>query len=236
MKKFSETKFGAGWAKLRQDLKPMTFRQKVDHLWTYYKVFIFIILFLCSPLFLLGTFLNRQGQEVLVSGMMVNLQVDPKLMTYMTTDYALDLGATSEKQIAELDYANFGDLFDSQNAEGNYNQMMMLVARVSAGTLDYMLLDQKAMEHYIAQQVYLDLREFFTPQELEALNAEGKVIYARQEDQEDKWAVAVDISDTAFVKDNVNSEGPVYFALSGNYQRPEICRNAWERIQNWPGK
>lgn len=236
MKKFSETKFGAGWAKLRADLKPMTFRQKVDHLWTYYKVFIFVFLFLCSPLFLLGTFLNRQSQEVLVSGMMVNLSVDPELITYMTTDYAKDLGATSEKQIAELDYANFGDLFDSQNAEGNYNQMMMLVARVSAGTLDYMLLDQTAMEYYIVQEVYLDLREFFTPQELEALNAEGKVIYARQEDQEDKWAVAVDISDTAFVKENVNSEGPVYFALSGNYQRPEICRNVWERIQNWPDK
>ncbi len=236
MKKLRETKLGAGWAKLRAELKPMTFRQKVDHLWTYYKVFIFIFLFLCSPLFLLGTFLNRQSQDVLVSGMMVNLSVDPALMTYMTTDYALDLGATSEKQIAELDYANFGDLFDPQNAEGNYNQMLMLVSRVSAGTLDYMLLDQKAMEHYIVQEVYLDLREFFTPQELEALNAEGKVIYARQEDQEDKWAIAVDISDTAFVKDNVNSEGPVYFALSGNYQRPEICRNAWERIQNWPGK
>ncbi len=236
MKKFSETKFGAGWAKLRADLKPMTFRQKVDHLWTYYKVFIFVLLFLCSPLFLLGTFLNRQSQEVLVSGMMVNLSVDPEVMTYLTTDYAKDLGATSEKQIAELDYANFGDLFDSQNAEGNYNQMIMLVSRVSAGTLDYMLLDQTAMEYYIVQEVYLDLREFFTPQELEALNAEGKVIYARQEGQEEKWAIAVDISDTAFVKDNVNSEGPVYFALSGNYQRPEICRNAWERIQNWPGK
>lgn len=236
MKKFSETKFGAGWAKLRADLKPMTFRQKVDHLWTYYKVFIFVLLFLCSPLFLLGTFLNRQSQEVLVSGMMVNLSVDPEVMTYLTTDYAKDLGATSEKQIAELDYANFGDLFDPQNAEGNYNQMIMLVSRVSAGTLDYMLLDQTAMEYYIVQEVYLDLREFFTPQELEALNAEGKVIYARQEGQEEKWAIAVDISDTAFVKDNVNSEGPVYFALSGNCQRPEICRNAWERIQNWPGK
>ena len=45
--------------------------------------------------------------------------------------------------------------------------------------------------------------------------------------------VAVDITDTAFVKDNVTSEGPIYFALAGNTDKIDTCRDMWEHINQW---
>jgi hypothetical protein len=81
--------------------------------------------------------------------------------------------------------------------------------------------------------VYLDLREFFTPEELEELGS--RVIYARQEDEaeEDRWAVAVDISDLPFIKENMGDKTQFYFALSGSTQRKEICRDMWNYLHAW---
>ena len=86
---------------------------------------------------------------------------------------------------------------------------------------------QKLME------VYLDLRDFFTEEELEQLAAQDRLIYAQQAGEEERWPIAVDISDIGFVTDNITSEGPIYFCLSGNTQRPEMCRDAWEYINSW---
>ena len=79
--------------------------------------------------------------------------------------------------------------------------------------------------------------ELFTEEELAELG--DKVITARQEDETEAWVVAIDITDLPFVQDNVHLEDAddrIYFALSGNTQRPEMCRDAWEYIHAWESK
>jgi hypothetical protein len=236
MEKFKESKFYLGWKRLLADMKPMTWSQRIDHLWTYYKEYLVVVallaIFLCAG----ATVIKAQTQETLVSGMMVNISISQEGYDYLSVDYLEKLGGEEGKQKAELDYTNFSSLEDPTSSEDNYNSMLILLARVSGGMLDYMILDKFAMEYYIVQDVYLDLREFFTPEELEALG--DKVITARQEEETEAWAVAVDITDLPFVQDNVRLEEDdrIYFALSGNSQRPEMCRDAWEYIHAWESK
>ena len=233
MKKYQHEKDYRSFSKMLEIMKPMTFKQKLEHLWIYYKEWLIVIFFGILFISLVSTVLTEQKKEVLVGGMMVNISIEQSAMNYMTTEYAIDLGAKNEHQVADVDYTSFGDPLDPENGENSYYASMILPSRVSGGMLDYMILDKYAMEYYITYEVYMDLRAFFTEAEIEELNKEGRIIYARQEDEEEAWAVAVDISDLPFVTENIKAEGGVYFALSGSSKRIDMCRNAWDRIHNW---
>lgn len=230
--KFKETKFYQGCVRLKNDMKPMTFKQKVEHLWMYYKEYLWVAGLVFVALCLTVTILVNQTKNTLVSGMMVNITIRQEGYNYLSTDYQEQLGG-GKSDVVELDYTTFSDMQNVSNGEDSYYSAMILTARVSGGLLDYMILDKFAMEYYITQEVYMDLRNFFTEAELEQLAAEDRVIYAQQEGMEDRWPIAVDISEIGFVTDNVTSEGPIYFCLSGNTQRPEMCRDAWEYINSW---
>lgn len=225
-----------GFKNLVKTLKGMTFQQKAEHLWLYYKEWLLVIFFGVLFIGLVFTVIEEQKKDILVAGMMVNISINQDAMNYMTVDYAHDLGAKNKYQVANMDYTSFGDPLDPENGENSYYASMILPSRVTGGMLDYIILDKYAMEYYIAQDVYMDLREFFTEEEIAEFDKTGRMIYARQEEEEDAWAVAVDISDVPFVKENIKAEGGVYFALSGNNPDLEMCRNAWERIHAWGAK
>ena len=231
--KFSRTKFYLGWKKLIDDMKPMTWKQRVDHLYTYYREYLIFAVFGAVMLGMVITIISSQSKENVIRGIAVNVSLRPECISYMTDEYKADLGIDDKNKSVELEYTAFGDPMDAENGQNSYTASMILISRVSGAMLDYMILDKFAMEYYIAQEVYMDLREFFTPEELDALDQENRLIYAQQEGQEDRWVIAVDISATAFAKDNVTNEGKIYFALSGNVRSMENYRSAWERINAW---
>ena len=105
--------------------------------------------------------------------------------------------------------------------------------------LDYMLMDQYTMEYYQGYDVYMDLRDVFSEEELHALLKEDRVAYmnAAEEGAEPELIpIAVRITGMPFAKDNINNEGEVFFAVSGSSPRPEMCRNVWDRIMAWETK
>lgn len=234
--KFKETKFYQGCVKLLNDLKPMTFQQRVEHLWMYYKEYLWCAGVVLVALSLAVTVIINQTKDTVVSGIMANISIDQEGYNYLSEDYHQRLNGGDKKKIVELDYIYFGDMEDLNNGYNSYYSAMTLTARVSGGQLDYMILDQFALEYYIGQEVYMDLREFFTEQELAQLEAQERVIYAMQEGDTERWPIAVDITQIPFARDNIDSEGKVFFALSGNTQRPEMCRDAWEYIHAWKEK
>lgn len=233
--KGKKTTFAEGWNKLMADLKPMNWKQRIDHIWSYYKEWMFLgalgLVVICA---IVGSLINA-NREILASGMMVNISIEQEGYDYLSTEYFEDLGGKKGRQIVELDYANFSsDIEDLSKAEENYTASMVLVGLVSAQRLDYMILDQESMEFYIPQEVYMDLTQFFTEEELTKLK--DKLIYAREEEETEPIPVAVDISDLDYVKDNITTEGKIYFALSGSTQRLETCRDVWNRIHAWKSK
>lgn len=217
-----------------EQLKPMTPKQRFEHIWEYYikeywwVAMLVVVAFSVVTMAIVGRF-----QNTMVSGMLVNIGMDQKGYNYLTEDYLEDLGGEPPWDLAELNYSNFGSLLDPENAEANYNASMQLIARVSGGMLDYMILDKYSMEYYITVEVYMDLREFFSEEELAALDAENRIIYAIEEGQTDRMPVAVDITELPFTREYITNEGSIYFALSGNTKRPEMRRDAWERITGW---
>ena len=217
-------------------MEPMTTKQRIDHLWTYYKEYLWVaVLAVILIGAMISSLINLSKNEV-VTGILVNMTVEQEGMNYLSEGYAQKIGADPFWDKVKVEYTAFTSLTDQANSEQNYYAAMTVVAEVSAEKLDYMILDKVGMEFYISQGVYMDLREFFTEEEIAGFAAEDRLIYAQEEGSEDKWVVAVDISHIPFVTDNVTSEGPIYFALAGNTQKTEVCRDVWEHILAWEAK
>lgn len=225
------TKFYQGWVKLINDLKPMTWPKRFEHLWEYYKEYLWIAAVAAIFLAAMIAGIINVNKETVVRGMLVNIAIDQEGYDYLSEDYGEKLELTGNQEVA-LTYTNFKSLEDPTSTEDNAYASMAVVNEVSARILDYIILDQMSMEYYLNMGVYMDLEEFFTEEELATIPQEW-LIYAREEGSEETWLAAIDISELAFVKDNVTSEGATYFALSGSTQRPEACRAIWEYIQAW---
>ena len=230
MGKFKESFFYEDMTRLREEMKPMNWKQRLDHLWTYYKEYLWFVAIAVIVICVVITGISNASRDIIAGGMLVNISIDQEGMNYLSDDFREYLGGKG-REVVELDYSNFSSMADPTKSEDNSYASMILPARVESGDLDYIILDQLAMEYYITQGVYLDLREFFTQEELDTLGE--KVIYARQEDETDRWAVAVDISDLAFVQQYISTEGKIYFALSGSTQRMDVCRIMWEYLHAW---
>lgn len=227
---------------LLADLKPMTFWEKADHLWTYYKEWLLVVLLVFIVVAFSATALMNSYKKSLLSGMLINVSMTQAGYNYMTEDYHTYLGATPVWEVVQLDTTNFSSLEDPTSMEDNYNKSLMLMARVSGQMLDYALLDKMALEFYATQEVFLDLREFFTEDEIAAMG--DRVIWMQPEPEEgytvedyepgelEPWAMAVNVSDLPFFQDNCSGE-TVYFTMSGNHPNMEAVRAFLEYLMAW---
>ena len=232
LQKFKETQFYTGTVRLIRDMKPMTFAQRVDHLWSYYKEYLIVVILVFAAICVTITSITYRSQEVLVSGMMVNIQIDTEGYNYLTTDYMQHLGGKEGKQRVDMDYATF-DLTNVEDSEANYQQSMIFIARVSGALLDYGIMDKTALQVYITRETFLDLREIFTKEELAQLDAQKLLIYAREESETEEVPVAIDITQIDFVQDNIDTKQNIYFVASGSTPRPEMVRKTWEYLHAW---
>lgn len=218
--------------KLKKDMEPMSFWEKVDHLWYCYKLYIIVIFVTVVMLGgILVSTISYQTKDRLVSGMLVNVYIDQPGMNYLTGEYEEYLNA-EKGQVVELETTYFGKLTENSN-EDDYSRAMVLIARVEGAMLDYMILDKDGMETGVVYDVYMDLRELFTPEEIAQFDAEERLIYAMVKGEEERWPIAVEITDLDFVKDNVNNEGEIYFGVSGREPDLEMCRNVWDYLHAW---
>lgn len=226
---------------LMADLKPMTFGEKIDHLWTYYKEYVFIALIVGMLVAAGITGYINANREYLFKGMMVNISMSQEGYRYLTEDMLTRVGTGDPNETVMMDYTNFEDLADPTNGEDNYNASLLLIARVSGGLLDCALLDQMAFEFYLTQEAYGDWSTFFTPAELEAFG--DKVIYAMAAEEEIdeegnvieavRWPAAIEISYLPFFKEHAPENEKIYWVLSGNQPNHDAVRAFWDHIYQW---
>lgn len=219
--------------KLVEEMKPMSWKQRVDHIWTYYKeVILLAVLGIVICVGFISSFIEANKVN-LINGMMVNITMEQEGYNYLTQDFAKQVVTQDDEEVT-LGYTEFLSMADPTSGEDNYYAAMTVIAEVSAKKLEYVIQDQLSLEFYLTQEVFMDLQEFFTPEEL--AQWEDKLVYGYEEDTGRKWVAAVDISDIAYVQDNVTSEGPIYFSLGGSTEKMDMCRSMWEHILAWESK
>ena len=231
-----ETKIYKSYIKLIETLKPMTWKQRLEHIWEYYKEYMFIAAMLILLLVMIISSVVNSQKEILISGILANVDMTETGWEYIDEDFQKLYGEDGKKQNVNISSAYFKNFNTSPDSfDTNYNTIMTAVSMAGAQTLDYLLMDQLAMEIYLTQDIMMDLTEFFTEEEIEEFGE--KLIYLEITDENDetvsRYPVALNIEDMAFAQDCLDTSDGCYFALANNTPRIETCRDFWEYLLAW---
>ena len=215
------------FAQLKVDLEPMTFPEKIDHIWTYNKELILIVVGVSILVIgLLITFLQKP--DVVFCGFIVNTQLNDEGTNYLSTDYGNLIGV-SGKQEVQLIPALFNMELNSA-AEHNQATTLQITAYCQDGSLDYLMMDKHAAEKLVNADICYDLKTFFTEEELAQWN--DKLLMMKRDDGTE-IAYAVDISDTKFAKDCITNQSELYLTFISNTQHLDRCHEFWNYILSW---
>lgn len=236
---------------LREDMEEMTFPEKVDHLWSYYGIYVIAIgvFLVLVASFLVTMFQNRQ-KEILVGGIFVNISMSQKGYNYLSEDYFTLLGGEEGKQIVEISTTDFSSLEDPTNSEDNYTASMLLVNLAAANRLDYAILNGFALQHYAYwdEGLLLDLREVFSEEKMAEFKTKDMLWYAIYDVTDEEFEnpdlidpndprlvpVGIKMGKTKFGQEAMSGQ-EAYFAVVALNKGPEASVAVWEYIENWNG-
>lgn len=225
-----------GFKKLKEDLSRMTFKEKVNHLWTYYKSTLLIAVIAVAVVSVMITGVINANSDIIVSGVAVNVYLSEEGKQYLGDDYYNKVydGSGLEK----VDFAEMPlyDLSDVEHAQDTEYALMALAALISEGELDYILVDQSALTSFIKYgEILQDLRNLFPEEDLKKQGS--KVAHMRLEEDGEDIPIAFDISDLPFILDNSqqggNPEKPIYLVFTLNSPREDACRAIYQYILDW---
>lgn len=222
-----------GFKKLKEDLSKMTAKEKVRHLWTYYKSTLLVAIIMIVVISIVINSIVNVNTDTIVAGVTVNVQLSEEGMQYLGDDYYNKVyDGSGLEEVYITDMAMY-DITDAEHAEETYYTLMSMAALVSEKELDYMIVNQSALESFIKYESILqDLRTLFTQEELDALGT--KVIHQQAGTDGEKIPIAINISELPFIKDNASmGDKAVYITFALNSPREAACRDIYDYILAW---
>lgn len=215
--------------KLKNDMKNMTTEEKLDHIWTYYKLHFLVITIAVVMLAALISMLVESSKKPVISALFCNVNVSETGTSYIKEDFLKEMQAKKSEQV-EIYSIYFGETVTELTAKENYAKITSGVSMVAGKEIDYMLVDKVALQTYSKQQMFMDLREFLTDEELAQWKDD---LFCCELGREQDVPVALDVSNMPFFSENAKSIGPIYFTVAGNAPRLETCRLFFDHLKQW---
>ena len=221
------------FAQEKANLKQMTFKEKLDHIWSYYKEYMFIALVLIIIIVVIISAAMNAGTVYYTCGVMSNVELSIEGHTYLTDTFFEDVLGDPDGRIfltpSELPVqeVSVGDTTD------RYNAYMGVTSQIEGKDLDYMLMDEFSFSFYTDDRVYLDLSTLLSPEDLQWLYDQNMIVQTRSDVQTQGTPHGIDISKLPFGQDCLLTEGPCYLVFIRNSDQKANCLKLWEHIKNW---
>ena len=177
-----------------QALKGMGFKAHWDYFWDYYKIHVIVAVFIIVFVVMLIKDI-ASNKPYALNAMFINANT-------------MEYGDTIEAAFAEKEGINtednevFIDLNTTLSVNGTTSQDMTttekIYAMIGAKELDAMLADPQVFEQLASNEVFLDLRDYFSDEELASLG--DKVYYIDYAEIEEARNAAPDFSEEAMRK------------------------------------
>ena len=231
----TENSFWQRVKKLKVDLKPMSFREKVDHIWTYFKEVILVTVISLVVIIGLGFNILKPEKELLMGGMCACTYLTEEGEAYLSETYFQQLQGNPKKQEVQLYFRSFGDFTTSTQ---DYEAFQAIMSMMNAQMVDYLLIDDDRLEPFIGYESLMDLSKVFTAEELEHFG--NKIRYAQHADEDgnptgEMIPVAVDITDLPFMQNCRMYEQYVFLAFAVNAPNEDSLRDFWQYLLAWEG-
>lgn len=236
MKETGTSKIESNFRKLRRELSTMTFEDKIDHLWRYYKINIFLLILIPVVLVLILTSVFKKEPQIIMKGHFCNISLSEEGHSYLTGDYVSFCGLSAEEYTSSVEYYSTAGLNMSSAGGEGVDTGLKVVLAVASGTLDYIACDPVAVEYLTTQDCFLPLDKVLTSAQLEKY-VEGLYFFADPETGE-RYAVAIDASKLPFFESNAQGDGPYYFGFAKK-ESPDVKRlqeffsyiSRWENLE-----
>ncbi len=214
----SETyKEKSGIQRLRENLKGLTFEQKIEHIFSYYWGTILLVILVPVFLGIILASVFKERPDVTFSGNCCNVTLTDEGISYLINDWNSVLNMEPGTLELNLDFVTTAGL------DGGYDidSGLKIVAEVAADSLDYVLCDGVGMEYLAVQRAFLPVDQILD-QDTFAKWSE-KIYYFTDEEEGTTYAAGIDISDMPFIQTCVPEEGPIYFMFA-NREEPNVER------------
>lgn len=134
----------------------MTPRQKLEHIWIYYKIWIAVLLLLIAVAASAISSIRYNSRHQLISGIFLNTTTTAEGYAHLKEDYWQYRGAHPNQRTELIETRTL----DMENLpENDAANLMVVVSMIAAKTLDYVIVDESALNLLDEQEVLLDLRE-----------------------------------------------------------------------------
>ncbi len=170
----------------------------------------------------------QNSREPVYVGACVNLGVTEEGQKYLTDGLFEKFGGNPKKDRIELTPMGI-NTGASAMTDIEMSSPEKLLAMVTTGELDYLLLDAYALTYCGNDGLFAPLEESISKEMLAKF--EGKLVTLRYDDTE--YVAAIDISDLPFVKKNLGTKDKVYIAFPGNTSRTDKNEAFLQYLMDW---
>ena len=112
-----------GLPQLKKDLAGMSWKQKLDHLWTYYKGSLVVVLLVVMLGSLVTTAVINKNTKTLMAGVSVNTNITDEALSYVKDEY-LELVGTGGLENVRFSQIYMKDFNDPASYEESYYTLM----------------------------------------------------------------------------------------------------------------
>lgn len=211
----------AQWQELKDTLRPMPWKKKLEHLWEYYKWVLVVLVVVAAILYIAIVGYSNARVEGLLYGEIVNLNFDMEGVEYLSTDFLKHLDGVEGDQKVSVYMSNL-IVGDDSTYENYYVPLMRTSSEITSGTLDYLVADSAALTCYFHEEILMDLRELFTEEELAQIG--DNLVYVLYEETGEKIPMAINVTDSAFVTNRITHDTTVYLGFVAGTERMETCK------------
>lgn len=191
--------------------KSMDSKKKWDYFKTYYlKVTIIIIIAIALLIHLLYS-IGLGKREVLASGCFVNVGISEEGVCFLTDEYLTFCEKTDKDAVATVALDESLDVYGETPMSTDLYVEMALLAQLSAGEYQYMILDREGLEKFAQMELYADLESILDEQQIS--NLEDRIVYLDNQADKNNTASAIALTGTGFATKYQLMPKEVYLAF-----------------------
>ena len=209
------------WQELKDTLRPMPWKKKLEHLWEYYKWVLVVLAVVGMIVYISVVGYSNARVEGLFYGEVVNLDFDTEGVEYLREDFLEYLGGVKGDQKVSLYMSNLV-VGDDSTYDNYYAPLMRTSSEITNKTMDYFLVDSAALTCYFNEEILMDLRQLFTEEELARM--EESLVYVLYEETGEKIPMAINVTDSSFMTSRLNYKKTAYLCFVAGTERTETCK------------
>ncbi len=224
-----------GFRELKEKLSPMNWGERIEYLWTNHKDTILIFAAMLAIVIYLASGMVNNRKNIWMGAILANVNLSEEGTAYISSQYYEKYAGQSGEQEVKLTNVRLDSLKNEDTMEMTYYTLTQTLSLLGEAEVDYLLTDKTALELYLSQNIYLDLRKIFSAELLSDLN--DKLIKLKTVDDEGnvvaEYPVAIDISYLPFIQSCSDATGPVYFGVAANGPNQDKILDFWNHLNNW---